>query len=167
MAFLVYAVRLFHANLVDESVGSNSIIIKLHHFFHNFGLGEQRVTLHADNCSGQNKNNMMLQYLMWRCMVGLHKEIEIAFLVVGHTKCAPDWCFGLLKRKFRREKVGCLADIARVVDTSATVNSCVVHKLEYQPMIGRLTYHSTSRHCAILSRAITSVSQVLHQVLSL
>ena len=55
-------------------------------------------------------------------MVGLHKEIEIAFLVVGHTKFAPDWCFGLLKRKFRREKVGCLADIARVVDTSATVN---------------------------------------------
>ena len=110
--------------LVDESVdigkGSNSIISKLHHFFHTFGLGEQRVTLHADNCSGQNKNNMMLQYLMWRCMVGLHKEI--AFLVVGHTKFAPDWCFGLLKRKFRREKVGCLADIARVVDTSATVN---------------------------------------------
>ena len=55
-------------------------------------------------------------------MVGLHEEVERAFLVVGHTKCAPDWCFELLKRKFCREKVGCLADIARVVNDSATVN---------------------------------------------
>ena len=112
--------------LIDEGVdtgkGANSIISKLHHFLHNFGLGEQRVVLHADNCCGQNKNNNMMQYLMWRCMVGLHKEAQISFLVVGHTKFAPDWCFGLLKRKFRREKVGCLADIARVVDTSAKVN---------------------------------------------
>ena len=161
--------------LVDESVdigkGSNSIISKLHHFFHTFGLGEQLVTLHADNCSGENKNNMMLQYLMWRCMVGLHKEIEIAFLVVGHTKFAPDWCFGLLKRKFRREKVGCLADIELLTHQLQSIfPSCVVHKQErywYQPMIGRLTYHSTSRHCEILNRTITSGSQVLHQVLSL
>ena len=56
-------------------------------------------------------------------MVGLHQEVQMSFLVVGHTKFAPDWCFGLLKRKFRREKVGCLADIARVVNTSAVVNT--------------------------------------------
>jgi hypothetical protein len=112
--------------LIDESVdtgkGANSIVSKLHHFFHHFGLGEKQVILHADNCCGQNKNNIMMQYLMWRCMVGLHEDVQISFLVVGHTKFAPDWCFGLLKRKFRREKVGCLADIARVVNTSATVN---------------------------------------------
>ena len=64
----------------------------------------------------------MIQYLMWRCMVGLHKEITLTFLVVGHTKFAPDWCFGLLKRKYRKQQVGCLDDIARVVNTSATVN---------------------------------------------
>ena len=58
-----------------------------------------------------NKTRTMVQYLMWRCMVGLHEQITMSLLVVGHT---PDWCFGLLKRKFRRERVGCLADIAKV-----------------------------------------------------
>ena len=108
---------------VDTGKGANTIVSKLHHFLHHHGLGEQRVHFHADNCTGQNKNNTMVQYLMCRSMVGLHKEITLSFLVVGHTKFAPDLCFGLLKRKFRREKVGCLDDIARVVNTSAVVNS--------------------------------------------
>ena len=37
-------------------------------------LGETHVRLHADNCVGQNINNTMLHYLIWRVMVGLHKE---------------------------------------------------------------------------------------------
>ena len=55
-------------------------------------------------------------------MLGLHKSITLSFLTVGHTKFSPDWCFGLLKQKFRKSKVDCLDDIARVVDTSADVN---------------------------------------------
>ena len=43
-------------------------------------------------------------------------------MLVGHTKFAPDWCFGLLKQTFRRTKVGCLADIVNVVNSSAVVN---------------------------------------------
>ena len=38
-----------------------------------------------------------------------------ALLIVGHTKFAPDWCFGLLKRAFWRTRVGCLDNIIRVV----------------------------------------------------
>ena len=63
-----------------------------------------------------------MQYLAWRVMVGLNDEITLSFLIVGHTKFSPDWCFGLLKRAFRRTKVGCLDDIVRVVENSATVN---------------------------------------------
>ena len=74
--------------------------------------------LHCDNCSGQNKNRFMLNYLVWRVMCGLHTEITINFMPPGHTKFAPDWCFGLLKKKFRREEVHCLDDLARVVDSS-------------------------------------------------
>ena len=46
----------------------------------------------------------------------------LSFLVVGHTKFSPDWCFGLLKQRFRRTNVGCLDDIVQVVDDSAKVN---------------------------------------------
>ena len=42
-------------------------------------------------------------------------------MLAGHTKFALDWCFGLLKETFRT-KVGSLADIAKVVNTSAVVN---------------------------------------------
>ena len=63
-----------------------------------------------------------MQYLAWRVLVGLHKTITISFLIVGHTKFAPDWCFGLLKQKFRKTKVDCLDDIAKVVQGSAEVN---------------------------------------------
>ncbi len=44
------------------------------------------------------------------------------FLVVGHTKIAPDWCFGLLKQRFRKFKVDCLDDFVKVVEESAVVN---------------------------------------------
>ena len=64
----------------------------------------------------------MLQYLLWRTLVGLHSKITLSFLIVGHTKFSPDWCFGLLKQRFRRTNVGCLDDIAAVVDSSARVN---------------------------------------------
>ena len=50
--------------LIDEAVscgkGANCVISLLHHFFKPFGVGEKHVHLHADNCSGQNKNNFVM-----------------------------------------------------------------------------------------------------------
>ena len=60
----------------DTGKGSNTIISLLHHFFKVHGLGEREVHLHADNCIGQNKNNMMLQYFsgaqLLACMTRSH-----------------------------------------------------------------------------------------------
>ena len=71
----------------------------LHYFFQVHGLGEKDVHLHADNCGGQNKNNIMVGYLLWRVLTGLHNNITLSFMIVGHTKFSPDWCFGLLKKR--------------------------------------------------------------------
>ena len=110
--------------LIDEAVdmgkGSNAIISMLHHFFTHHGLGEETVHLHADNCGGQNKNATMVQYLSWRAMTG--QQITFSFMIPGHTKFSPDWCFGLLKKKYRRSKVGGLTDLVGVVNESASVN---------------------------------------------
>ena len=89
--------------LIDESVdtgkGANAIISMLHHFFEVHGLGEQDVHLHADNCGGQNKNNAMVGYLLWCVLTGLHQNITLSFMITGHTKFSPDWCFGLMKKR--------------------------------------------------------------------
>ncbi|XP_070173725.1 uncharacterized protein [Littorina saxatilis] len=108
--------------LIDEgmssSKGSNMVISLLHHFLENFGVGERRMELHCDNCSGQNKNKFLMWYLAWRVMRNLHSEITVNFMPAGHTKFAPDWCFGLLKRRFKLSEVHCLNDFCHVVNTS-------------------------------------------------
>lgn len=48
----------------------------------------------------------------------LHDDITLNFLVTGHTKFAPDWCFGLFKQTFRRSSVSCLDDIADIMKKS-------------------------------------------------
>lgn len=111
--------------LIDEgmctSKGSNAVISYIHNFFENYGFGEKDVDLHCDNCSGQNKNKLLLWYLCWRTLCGPHTSVKLHFLVVGHTKFAPDWCFGLFKQQFRRTEVSCLDDIAKAVCASTQV----------------------------------------------
>ena len=53
---------------------------------------------------------------------GWPQQEDHTILLVGHTKFSPDWCFRLFKQAFRRAKVGCLDDIAKVVERSAVVN---------------------------------------------
>ena len=108
--------------LVDESVltgkGANSTISLVHHYFGKFGLGETDAYIHADNCSGQNKNNYFLWYYAWRIIVGLHWNIQYSFLVAGHTKFSPDWCFGLAKQAVRKTFISDLFELARTIDNS-------------------------------------------------
>ena len=111
----------------DENVltgkGANSTISYVHYFFERHGLGETNAQLHADNCGAQNKNLAFLWYYLWRVTSGLHNTVNYHFLLPGHTKFAPDWCFGLVKQKTRRTFISSLFDIARAVEESAVVNT--------------------------------------------
>ena len=113
----------------------------LHHFLAYHSFGESCLHLHADNCSGQNKNRFMMAYLMWRVMVGLNREINMSFLLVGHTKFSPDWCFGF-KRLYKRTRVSCLDDIADVATKSASVNHPQLVQL-FHSMTGAITLKNT------------------------
>ena len=109
--------------LIDEGMasgkGSNAVISYLHHFFDEYAVGETDVDLHCDNCSGQNKNNFVVWYWAWRTIHKLHLKVGLHFLIAGHTKFGPDWCFGLFKQCFRKTRVDTLADIAKVVEASS------------------------------------------------
>ena len=112
--------------LIDEASatgkGANTVITLVHHFFSTHTFGESSVHLHADNCTGQNKNRHVIAYLMWRVLTGRHKQITLSFLIAGHTKFSPDICFGLIKCLYRRIYAGYLDDIAGVVSKSSIVN---------------------------------------------
>ena len=93
-------------------------------------------------------------------MVGLHKEITISFLLVGHTKFSPDWCFGLFKRLFKRTKASTLEEIAGVVRRSATVNySQVVGS--YDGTSSVLFYNWTSLFDS-KTTALKGITKLLH-----
>ena len=130
--------------LIDEEhflgKNANTVISLLDHFFENYGLGEKWVHLTADNCVGQNKNNALLQYLMYRVFIGLHDKIGLSFLIVGHTKFSPDGYFGLIKRSYRRSQVYTYDQLADIVESSSKNghNVCVrVSKEIESPVIYR------------------------------
>ena len=58
----------------DGGRGANAVVSRWHHYFDHHGLGEEDVPLHGDNCAGQNKNNIVMQYLAWRVLTNLHKH---------------------------------------------------------------------------------------------
>ena len=60
--------------LIDKAVntgkGANNIISMLHHFLATHNFGEANLHLHADNCSGQNKNQEPPRHAV-SCMASL------------------------------------------------------------------------------------------------
>jgi len=87
--------------LIDEGLsqgkGSESVINYIHHFLKEYGLGEENLCLHCNNCVGQNKNKYVVAYLVWRVMSGKHKKmsgkhkkITLNLMTTGHTKYDPD-----------------------------------------------------------------------------
>ena len=146
----------------DCGKGANAVVSQLHHFFETHGLGETEVFLHADNCTGQNKNNCMIQYLAWRILTGRHSKITLSFLVVGHTKFAPDWCFGLLKQKYRKTKIGSITGLAAVVNTSAQCNYSQLVTTEDGRTLVK-TYDWTTFFAAKFKR-VSSIKKIHHFV---
>ena len=81
-------------------------------------LGKTHVDLKCGNCSGQNKNKFVLWYFAWWTMHKLHHSLDLHFLITGHTKFAPYWCFGLIEQRFKKTRVNTVSEIAGVVKDS-------------------------------------------------
>ncbi|KAF6040946.1 hypothetical protein EB796_000787 [Bugula neritina] len=77
--------------------------------------------------AGQNKNNYMVHYLLWRVLTKRTRQnIELNFMIAGRTKFAPDQHFGNIKRRFARTVVSSLPELAQVVNSSAVNNTALI-----------------------------------------
>ena len=70
--YYYFVINIQFSYLIDEANATgndaNTVISLLHHFFSTHTFGESSIHLHADNCSGQNKNRHVIAYLMWRVL---------------------------------------------------------------------------------------------------
>ncbi|ETP25521.1 hypothetical protein F441_01599 [Phytophthora nicotianae CJ01A1] len=117
--------------LYDETAsgkGSDQINSMLEHFLRTKVLseGKNRLTVYADNCSGQNKNNYVIKFLLAQVDMGLLKHVDYKFFVKGHTRNSCDRGFGHIRKHVA--KVDCYT-VAQVVDAvkEAAANSVTVH----------------------------------------
>ncbi|MEM9400723.1 MAG: hypothetical protein AAF984_10995 [Verrucomicrobiota bacterium] len=105
---------------------ANSVCSMLHHSIRNakkaVGQPVSKLRLHADNCTGQNKNRYVLWYFALRAIMGFETCIELFFMIAGHTKNRCDGAFGFVKRKLKSRDVMNPVDMVQVVRDSSTTN---------------------------------------------
>ncbi|XP_062603492.1 uncharacterized protein LOC134282462 [Saccostrea cucullata] len=106
--------------------GPDAVISMLDHALTENGFGERKCSLHADNCSGQNKNQYVLAYLCWRVMTGRHEEIEYSMQIPGHTRCLVDSGFAHIRKLYRRSDVDSLGQFQTLINKSAVSNEAVL-----------------------------------------
>ena len=99
-----------------------TVFSMVHHFLASAHATPHRVLqVNADNCSGQNKNRFMIWYFAWRVILRLTDEVQVSFLVAGHTKSLCDARFALIKRRLRSMEALTPAAMHVVVGTASPV----------------------------------------------
>lgn len=57
--------------------------------------------IQVDGCVGDNKNRTLFGYAAWLVAQGHFREVNVCFLMVGHTHEDIDACFGVISRYFK------------------------------------------------------------------
>ncbi|KAE9207061.1 hypothetical protein PF004_g17132 [Phytophthora fragariae] len=133
----VYLFGIYYANkniqynyVYEESVagkGTDEVNSMLFHFIQKIVVanGHQKLTIYADNCGGQNKNNFVVKMLLGLAQMGELETIDLKFFIKGHTKNAVDRGFGHIRKKFAREDVWTMDQLLEVVNAASS--SALVH----------------------------------------
>ncbi|EGZ25716.1 hypothetical protein PHYSODRAFT_247836 [Phytophthora sojae] len=150
-----------HTNYIyDEntsSKGSDQINSMLAHFIETklVPSGKTKLTVYTDNCSGQNKNNYVIKFLLTLVDMGIFEHVDFKFFVKGHTKNSCDRAFGHIRKHLASAECWTMQHVIDAVD-AASANSVTVHvprgsKLfkSYKPVLTEL-YKRLDDHIEIL-----------------
>lgn len=109
--------------LYDETIagkGQNEVISLLNYFFKNIIRPDVTdLYMFSDNCSSQNKNFVLTQYLFSLVEIGKFKLIYHRFPEPGHSYLPCDRSFGAIeKRKRRYDKIYLPNEYAKIIRES-------------------------------------------------
>ncbi len=116
--------------LMDEgecAKGSNEVVSMVWHFLKTLPSDKRvHIVFNADNCIGQNKNNTMVKFFLWQCLMGYSKTIQVKFMIKGHTHFGPDSNFSHIKKRYRRSNAFSLEHLSEIVNESSATNSAEI-----------------------------------------
>ncbi|ETN06848.1 hypothetical protein PPTG_12861 [Phytophthora nicotianae INRA-310] len=107
--------------------GSDQINSMLQHFIRTVVIpyGKKHLVVYADNCTGQNKNNHVIEFFVALVHMGFLERVDYKFFVKGHTKNSCDRGFGHVRKHVSRQDCWTMDHIIFAVNNSATSNTTV------------------------------------------
>lgn len=151
--------------LIDEEdhvgKGANVVASILHYYMETHPA--DKFILFADNCVGQNKNNTIIDYLLWRVLMGKNENISLNFLLTGHTKFGPDRNFGILKAKYSRANVDCLNDFINIVNSSSPNGyNVAIPSIDPVTQVRNITWYKWDVYLQQFFKALKGIRQYHH-----
>lgn len=98
----------------------NCVITNLHHYlFETLKIKQsnEKLKVWCDNTTRENKNYFLFSYLWILVNFGYFSKVNVGFMLVGHTHCDIDRCFGVWKntlfggKKQNKDHIGCLDEV--------------------------------------------------------
>ena len=86
---------------------------------------KHHLLLHADNCAGQNKNRFVLWCLCFRVLLYMNNQVDLFFLIAGHTKNVCDGAFVHVKRRLKVRDVHTPQEMMNVIKGSNDTTKCI------------------------------------------
>jgi hypothetical protein len=121
--------------------GGNNVASLLHKEFMSQGWLDRskgpraELSIIVDNCAGQNKNKMVLRYALILVELGYYKEVNIIFLVAGHTKNSCDRLFNALKLKYRKSNIFSAGTLMKVLSVCEDVTPIRVTEEDFKDFL--------------------------------
>lgn len=106
----------------SEGPNPNAIPSCLCHYLQKPSYKPKKLIIYPDNCGAQNKNNYLLWFFSWLSYhCSIFEEVEISFLITGHTKFSPDRHFGYAKSNLNKsDNIKAFLGTIDVIKSSAT-----------------------------------------------
>lgn len=90
------------------------------------------LVLVCDNCNGQNKNRMVLRYIVYLVETLKFEKVTLIFLIAGHTKNPCDRLFNLLKYGYRKRNIFDVDSLVAILNENSFVSAERFDKMKFR-----------------------------------